>query len=133
ESELYLSQVRPVEYRMLMEKGFRLLASGRPVVLDAPFMSELNDELWLRSVRDRTKALRAELHVVWVHADLEAMRERLIGRRATRDTYKLEHWDEWSRSVTAHPGPVRDVVPVYDVYNWGGHEAYLSNQIVQIG
>ena len=44
------------------------------------------------------KSKGAELIVVWVQCDEEVCRQIMIARNSDRDTWKLEHWDEYIKS-----------------------------------
>ncbi len=37
----------------------------------------------------------AKLTNIWVNTDVEVCRQRMISRNSDRDTWKLEHWDEY--------------------------------------
>ena len=37
----------------------------------------------------------AELVVVWIQCDKEVCKQRMIHRNSDRDTWKIEHWDEY--------------------------------------
>lgn len=133
ESDYYRTQIRPQEYATLLRTGVERFQWHHTVVLDAPFLAEAADENWLAWLRDTAAGLQARVVLVWIHADLPTMRQRIIDRRAERDTWKLANWEQWSQSVTVYTGPIRHVIPVYDIDNRREAEPYLGNQLAAIG
>ena len=45
----------------------------------------------------------AELFVIWVNTRKDVCHERMIKRASDRDTWKLEHWDEYINSQNFNP------------------------------
>jgi hypothetical protein len=41
----------------------------------------------------------ARLTVVWVLTDIDVVKDPMIQRNSSRDTWKLEHWDEYIKGV----------------------------------
>ena len=41
----------------------------------------------------------ARLTVVWVMTDIDVVKQRMIDRNSSRDTWKLANWDEYIQSV----------------------------------
>lgn len=99
QSSLYFTQVRPLEYQCLLKAGFENLEAGVSSILSAPFIREVCDIGWLRRTRRHCVALGGHFVVVWVWADMESMRERLLARNAERDGWKLANWDEYLRMI----------------------------------
>jgi predicted kinase len=94
-TRLYFDRVRPLEYDCLLKTGLENLACGTSAILSAPFIREVNDQAWLRRLDMRCRALGGHLAVVWVYADPESMRHRLIARNAERDAWKIANWPEY--------------------------------------
>ena len=65
------------------------------VLINAPFTEEIRDDEYLDSLRERLAKHGAELVVIWVNTRVEVCKERMIKRNSDRDTWKLEHWDEY--------------------------------------
>lgn len=99
QTSLYVEQVRPVEYRCLLTAAFDNLGSGVSTVLTAPFLGELPNPSWLRCVTRRCTTLRVDVVMIWVDADVETMYAYLQARDAARDTWKLNHWDDYLGSI----------------------------------
>lgn len=95
ESELYLTKVRPAEYEALRTLTAENVACGNSAIMTAPFLRELRDPSWTRTLEADAETLGATLRVVWIHCDADTMQTYLRRRGAARDTYKLAHWDEY--------------------------------------
>jgi predicted kinase len=98
-SEIYRTQVRPVEYRCLSNATFANIDNGISTVVTAPFLAEIVDPQWLRRLVHRCATAGAHLEIVWVAADVETMHTYLQKRDAARDTWKLNHWEEYLASI----------------------------------
>ena len=46
-------------------------------------------------MKGKLKEYDAKLTIVWVQTSLEVCRERMIERNSERDTWKIQHWDEY--------------------------------------
>lgn len=99
QTALYIEQVRPVEYRCLLTAAFDNLGSGVSTVLTAPFLGELPNPSWLRRVTQRCATLGVDVAMIWVDSDVETMYTYLQARDAARDTWKLNHWDDYLGSI----------------------------------
>jgi len=102
-SQQYLNLVRPLEYQALLETTLDNVRAGLSAVVTAPFLLELSNPQWIAALRNRLKALDTKLHIVWVDCDEPMMRARITQRGAGRDTWKLEHWGEYIRTVNPEP------------------------------
>jgi predicted kinase len=105
-SPIYLEHVRPLEYQCLLKAGWENLECGISVVLVAPFLSEAADNQWTSRVARRCRRLGARFEALWVDSDVESMRERLISRNASRDTWKLAHWATYVNGIDLNLRPV---------------------------
>jgi predicted kinase len=104
-SEIYRTQVRPIEYRCLSNATFANIDNGISTVVTAPFLAEIADPQWLRRLVHRCATARAHLEIVWVGADADTMHTYLQKRDAARDTWKLNHWDEYLASIDLNMRP----------------------------
>jgi len=43
--------------------------------------------------------MNTKLTVIWVQTDVEVCRQRMIARNSDRDTWKLQNWDEYIKTV----------------------------------
>lgn len=98
-TDIYRSQVRPLEYRALNNAAFANIDNGVSTVVTAPFLAEIGDPQWLRWLVHRCTTAQAHLEIVWVSADDETMHTYLQMRDAARDTWKLNHWDDYLATI----------------------------------
>ncbi|MGW0195881.1 AAA family ATPase [Nonomuraea sp. NPDC003201] len=104
-TELYLSEVRPLEYRCLMETAFDNLKVGTSAILSAPFIAELADPDWVCRLTNRCAARGIDVAVVWVRCDAESMHEYIEFRGAARDAWKLNNWESYVSGLNTESSP----------------------------
>jgi predicted kinase len=105
QSELYLKEVRPLEYRCLMETAWDNLNVGTSSILSAPFITELKDEAWFTRLENRCTAKGIDLAAIWVRCDPESMREYIEFRSAARDAWKLSNWEQYIAGIDTDNSP----------------------------
>ncbi|MEV8630711.1 AAA family ATPase [Streptosporangium sp. NPDC051023] len=105
QSELYLKEVRPLEYRCLMETAWDNLDVGTSSILSAPFIAELKDEAWFTRLENRCAAKGIDLAAIWVRCDPESMREYIEFRGAARDAWKLSNWEQYAAGIDTDKSP----------------------------
>jgi hypothetical protein len=98
-------------------------------VLSAPFLSEVTDVRWMRRLANRCEARGVNVAGVWVQSDLEKMHEYISFRSAARDSWKLEHWDEYAASIDPERRPN---VPHVVVDNRLGSATFFTDQVRQV-
>ena len=94
-SEFFEKYIRSVEYDVTMDFALEALKYEDCVLINAPFTREIRDNVFMKDLRNRLKEQNCGLYVVWVETKLEICRQRMISRNSPRDTWKLEHWDEY--------------------------------------
>jgi predicted kinase/transcriptional regulator with XRE-family HTH domain len=104
-SDLYLNEVRPLEYKCLMDTANDNLDCGISTILAAPFVAEMNDEGWMKRLTNRCKAKGVDVAAIWVRCDVDSMREYIEFRDAPRDAWKLAHWDDYAASLNTEISP----------------------------
>ncbi|MDF5757636.1 AAA family ATPase [Spongiactinospora sp. TRM90649] len=104
-TELYLREVRPLEYRCLMETAWDNLGVGTSTILSAPFIAEMNDEAWFARLENRCAAKGIDVAAIWVRCDPESMREYIEFRAAARDGWKLENWPAYVGALSVDGSP----------------------------
>lgn len=98
-SEFYQQAILPLEYASILDLSRDNLSIGRSVVLDAPFGKFFADPDYLINAQRAHNWPEAELIVVHVRTDGEAVRERLVARGYERDEWKLNNWEQfWAAS-----------------------------------
>ncbi|MFI6514042.1 AAA family ATPase [Spirillospora sp. NPDC050679] len=104
-TDLYRNEIRPLEYKCLMDTANDNIDCGISTILTAPFIAELNDEAWMSRLTNRCKAKGMDVAAIWVRCDVDSMREYIEFRDAPRDAWKLANWDEYIAGVDAEHAP----------------------------
>ncbi|GIH91269.1 AAA family ATPase [Planobispora siamensis] len=104
-TDLYLKEVRPLEYRCLMETAWDNLHVGTSTILAAPFIAELKDEAWFARLENRCTARGIDVAAIWVRCDAESMREYIEFRGASRDVWKLDNWQQYIDGLAVDTSP----------------------------
>jgi predicted kinase len=102
DSSEYKKLCRDLGYRITMDAALENVAIGTDVFVIGPFTKETEDPRWIKEelLKIGASAEAAEVKVIVVHlAGLEVYRERIRQRGTDLDRWKLEHWDEFSRSL----------------------------------
>ena len=69
------------------------------MLINAPFTREVHDEKFLKDFSKKLADHGAKLVVIWVVTKPEICHQRMIDRNSVRDTWKLEHWDEYVKTI----------------------------------
>jgi predicted kinase len=105
EGEWYAEHVKIHEYAGMAAAAREIRAAGTPVLLDGPFTEQIRDPArW----REWVHALGGDpVRLVWVRADPQTLRERLVARGRRRDAGKLSAYAEFvARMRPDVPPPV---------------------------
>ena len=94
-SDFFEENIRDYEYDAILEVAYEALRYNDIVLINAPFTREVRDTDYMRQLRARLRNLDTRLILLWVRCDTETCRQRMIERNSDRDTWKLEHWDEY--------------------------------------
>lgn len=101
----YLENVRPFEYRCLLDAAIENLRCGVSTVVTAPFIRELADDDWVTRLQNRCIAQSAQLHVVWMKCDEQSMHDYIAFRGAARDNWKLNNWPDYLGTIDPEFAP----------------------------
>jgi predicted kinase len=126
EGAWYDVHVKVHEYDGMTAATRQIRAAGCPVLLVAPFTTQIRDRgRWSRWVGQ----LGGEpVRLVWVRSDPELLRQRIAGRGTDRDGGKLEAFDAFlARMLPGTPPPV----PHLEVDN-SGDLAGLPDQVATL-
>ncbi|MEV4890039.1 AAA family ATPase [Nonomuraea sp. NPDC055795] len=104
-TDLYLKEVRPFEYRCLMETAWDNLHVGTSAILSAPFIAELKDEAWFTRLENQCAAKGIDVAAIWVRCDPDSMREYIEFRGAARDAWKLDNWEQYAAGLDTDTSP----------------------------
>jgi predicted kinase len=115
-SEGYLKDVRPLEYRCLLETAFENLDRGVSVVVTAPLLGELRHSEWLQRIANKCGARQARVIPIWVRCDTDSMHDYLSFRSAARDSWKLTNWHDYLASIDLSMRPVGEHVVIDNTF-----------------
>ena len=99
DGEFYLKNLRSAEYETLLRLAFSSLRFETLVLVNAPFLKEVRDVEYMRTIKERAMTLGAELVVIWVNTPIEVCYERMKKRNSNRDLLKLLEWSEYVKKV----------------------------------
>lgn len=97
-SQFFEDNIRNVEYEVVLNLAFEALQYEDLVLINAPFTREIRDTEYMISLKNKLREYDACLTVIWVQTDLEVCKQRMIDRNSERDTWKIEHWDEYIKT-----------------------------------
>lgn len=94
-SDFFKKEIRDYEYECVVNLALEALSYDDLVLINAPFTSEIRDNAYILNLKKRLEEKNATLVVIWVVTDPEIVHQRMILRNSDRDTWKLEHWEEY--------------------------------------
>ncbi|MEV4252376.1 hypothetical protein AB0J52_04310 [Spirillospora sp. NPDC049652] len=74
------------------------------MIVSAPFATELHAPGWLDRLTHRCKARGVDVAAIWIDTDNDTMHDSET-RDAPHDTWKLNHWDEYTSTLQDDPPP----------------------------
>lgn len=95
DSEFFEEYIRDYEYETVVALALEALEYDDIVLINAPFTEEIRNLDYINNLKARLKEKNARLTVVWVETSVEVCKQRMIARNSDRDTWKLEHWEEY--------------------------------------
>ena len=98
-SPFFNAMIRDYEYAAIVDLALEALAYEDTVLINAPFTREVRDAAYMNALRDKLKGKNARLTVIWVQADPEICRQRMVARNSDRDTWKLNNWEKYISGV----------------------------------
>ena len=104
-TSFYVEQVRPFEYRCLLDAATENLRCGVSTVVTAPFAREFADFDWSRRLQNRCAAQGARLNIVWMQCDEASMHDYIAYRGAARDSWKLNNWSDYLATIDCDFAP----------------------------
>ncbi|MBU5670295.1 AAA family ATPase [Paenibacillus brevis] len=106
DSDFYKKHLRDLEYDTTKDICIENLAAGQNVFMISPFTAELKNKAWIEAVLAAAGKTHAEVDVKVVAVtlkDMDLQKTRIIDRQTERDTWKLEHWDDFKHRVQFVP------------------------------
>ena len=98
-SKFFEDNIRDYEYETIVDIGVEALEYDDIVLIIAPFTKEVHDEETLERFRTKLRKKNAKLVIIWVVTDPKVCHQRMIARNSDRDTWKLQHWDQYIKTV----------------------------------
>lgn len=98
-SKFFEDNIRDYEYETIVDIGVEALEYDDIVLINAPFTKEVHDEDTLERFRTKLRKKNAKLVIIWVVTDPKVCHQRMIARNSDRDTWKLQHWDQYIKTV----------------------------------
>ena len=109
-SEFFEKNIRDYEYEAIVDIGAEALEYDDIVLINAPFTREVHSEETMERFRTKLRQKNAKLVVIWVVTSPEVCHERIVKRNSDRDTWKLNHWDEYIKTVDfSIPAPLKSL------------------------
>lgn len=115
-SAQYVRQVRPLEYRCLLDTAFANLARGVSVVVAAPLLGELQHAEWLQRLAHKCATFQARVAPLWVTCDAESMSDYLGFRGAARDAWKIANWEDYLASLDLSMRPAGEHIVIDNTF-----------------
>ncbi len=103
ESKPYVQQVKPLEYETILNIVKDNLDIGRSVICTAPFTSLFRDSQWIGQIESFVSIRATTLSLVWLTADVNVTRARIIHRAAAMDKWKMDFWQEYRKGLPVEP------------------------------
>lgn len=94
-SDFFEKYIRDYEYEAIVALALEALDYDDMVLINAPFTREVRDKAYMEALKEKLKEKNAKLVVIWVETSVEVCRQRMIERNSDRDTWKLNHWEEY--------------------------------------
>ena len=98
-SDFFESNIRNFEYEAIINIAMEALDYDDIVLINAPFTREIRSPEYMDQFRKRLASKNARLEIICVVTDPEICHQRMIRRNSSRDTWKLENWDQYISGV----------------------------------
>ena len=109
-SDFFNKYIRDYEYITILDLAFEALKYNEKVLINAPFTSEIRDVNYMNNLKNKLKEYNAKLTVIWVITKPEIIHKRMIERNSDRDTWKLENWNEYVKTIDfSIPSAINDI------------------------
>ena len=128
-SDFFEENIRNYEYDAILDIGMEALEYNDLVLINAPFTREVRDDAFISSLKSRLAEIGAHLSVVWVETDIEVCHQRMIARNSERDTWKLEHWDEYIATRDYSTPDIPSLKDCMLIFNNSSDEEYEESMV----
>lgn len=115
-SDFFEEHIRDFEYKAILDLAMESLNYDDIVLINAPFTREIRNEAYINDLKQRLIEKDTRLSVIWVITEVDVIKQRMIDRNSSRDTWKLANWDEFIAGVdTSIPKSIDDPNVVDDL------------------
>ncbi len=98
-SAFFEKHIRDYEYVTIIDLAFEALKYDDKVLINAPFTREIRDVDYINNLKKKLEEFGAKLTVIWVITEPEIIHQRMIERNSDRDTWKIENWQEYIKTI----------------------------------
>jgi len=98
-SDFFEENIRNYEYDAIVALALEALDYDDIVLINAPFTREIRNKEYIDKLKGDLKQKDAKLVVIWVDTAVDVVKQGMIQRNSDRDTWKLEHWEEYIAGV----------------------------------
>ena len=98
-SDFFNKYIRDIEYVTTLDLAYEALKYDDIVLINAPFTREVRDHDYIMALKKKLITMNTKLTIIWVETSPEVCRQRMIDRNSDRDTWKLQNWDEYIKTV----------------------------------
>ena len=131
-SQFFEDEIRDYEYECILAIATEALDYNDTVLINAPFTDEIRDDEYLDKLRAQLAKKDADLVVIWVNTDIEVCHQRMIKRNSDRDTWKLEHWDEYAASLNFNPPTnIKDLI-IFENSSESDYEKSMESAVARL-
>ncbi|MCZ8521988.1 MULTISPECIES: AAA family ATPase [Paenibacillus] len=133
DSAEYKVRCRDLGYRITMDAALENIALGIDAVVVGPFTQETEDPGWIGKELERIGASLSAVEVRAVYVYLPAEEdyaERLRGRGSPLDEWKLEHWDDFRRSLRRRE--IRWAIPASSVLRFDNSAPLTDGRLAEL-
>lgn len=130
DSPAYKALCRDLGYRITMNAALENVRLGHDVFIVGPFTKETEDAGWLERELEAAGLARDNVTVKTVVVYLEEenlYRRRIEGRDLRSDDWKLQHWNEFSRSLVRRE--IAWPLPAGSVLYWDNSEPLTPERL----
>nr|WP_302597577.1 ATP-binding protein [uncultured Cellulosilyticum sp.] len=98
-SQFFEENIRDYEYMATVDLALEALEYEDKVLINAPFTREIRNPEYMQNLKEKVREKGAKLVIIWVETSPEICKQRMIERASDRDSWKIEHWDEYISGV----------------------------------